>query len=1374
MKSNLLKTITFILLIFFFAINIKAERVRLFTPNDGLSNSHINQIYQDSKGYIWIATDNGLNRFNGYEFEVFSSNPNDSTSIQSNYVNYVYEDSRGLFWVATSNGLLRYDCKKNSFSRWNMGDLNESLMERRANYIFEDRNNNLWICFSGTGIVRLDAKTLSPALYNRHNSGIANNTISCIFEDRHGNLWIGTEDYGVFVFNPQNYITRQFNHNPNNPTSLSNNKVFKICENAAGNIIIGTMGGGINIFDDENQNFKSLKTDKTTENMIYSLLLDKNQTVWAGTDGAGIIRYDVYGNKTSFWEEASSVCDLRTAKVHDLFQDKQGNIWASLYQMGVIFISATGSYFQNIGFNPFDVSKSIGTHCIISIIEDSQENVWVGTDGNGLYMIQTSGKILHFTSENTNGFKDNVITAIFESRDKNIWIGTYMNGFFRYNTHTGKFDSHYQKTNPDNGLSYNHVTSFSQDCDGNIWIGTNGGGISVFNPITNQFKRYMFFADDEKNQISGNWIYDVLIDSEKGVWVATSNGLNYLNKEKDIFEIVVLADGDTKISNIMYSLHEDYKGNIWIGSYHGLHRLDKTTGKPFLITTDDGLPNNMITGIEEDSENNLWISTGKGLCYYNPERSEFINFYAHDGIQSNEFRRGSHFKGKNDKMYFGGINGITTFYPSGFSRENPLLELVFTDLLVNNEPVRIGQSDILEKSLDETASIRLKYNQRSFTFRFAALEFGMPQRVNYYTLMEHFDEQWHQLESSNRSVTYTNLNPGFYVFKVKATIDGIHTLQKDMQVVILPPWWLSLTAKMSYVIVFILLIYSIYSYISHRLRQRRELMEKEQQKQISESKLHFFTDISHEIRTPLSLIIAPLEKMIENGNGDPAMRSSFRIMYQNAIRILRMINQLMDLRALDNGKLKLKIEQVDILKFIHNIMDSFTDLANARQISFTMKSEDGLPPVFIDMDCLDKIIFNLLSNAFKFTPQGGSVLVDVQSEEQEKDGMTLCWLSISVQDSGIGITKEQHENIFDRFYQVPNGKPNVGMGKGIGGIGLHLSKMMAELHHGSLKVESEPEKGSKFTVSIPLTMGHEPLSNDTIYKADEYGSESEQTPVTMFQPSVYVINDKKDEGKTDKRKKNGQKSVLLVEDDLDILNYMKSELSTDYHIYTANNGKEGLTKALQYLPDIIVSDILMPEMNGLLLCKLIKTNETTCHIPVILLTAKTSIEQRIEGIEAGADSYIPKPFNIKHLQTRIEKLIKLRDTLKQKYSGELDVAEDDIKVITSDEKLLNRLNYILNTQLNNPDLSIEIISKELGVSKVQLHRRLKVLTNETPGNYIRNFRLKHAAWLLVNKNMTISEIAYSVGFSSLAYFSAIFKVHYGMSPKEYVETNKLV
>jgi signal transduction histidine kinase/ligand-binding sensor domain-containing protein/DNA-binding response OmpR family regulator len=1350
-----MKKIKFILIILsILPILIKAEKVQLWTPNEGLSNSHISQIYQDSQGYIWIATENGLNKFNGYNFTVYSEQPNDSTSLRGNYVYTIFEDSKGTFWVGSMGGLLQYDRQKDNFRPFLIQDTIPFYLDR-VTWLLEDQNKNIWISYPNNGIICLDAKTLKPRFYNKKNSKLTDDNIDCAFEDSFGNLWFGSYTNGVFLFNPKTQSVRHFKYDPAVRGSLSDNRVFSICEDSYGRVLIGTLGSGVNIFDRPSQTFTVLKTGNSAlENQIFSLKLDKKGNIWLGTDGAGIIRYGPDGKKLPPVYPIVESCDLTKTKVHHFFEDKQGNMWVALYQKGILFIPFTGNNFKNYGFDPFERHRSIGTNCVISVLEDSFDNIWIGTDGNGLYRINPSNrKIEHFFTENTKNFQDDVITALFEDKDKNVWIGTYVNGMFRYNRKTQNFDSHYNSINTSNKLKHNHVSSFVQDKNGILWIGLNGGGLNSLNLDTKQIKYYKPNNTNlKKTRAFNEWIYTLYRDKDDIIWIGTSNGVNRFDPKTETFLNPALLN-DQINTNLIYAINQDYKGNIWIGSFFGLYFMDTKTGKITKKTTLNGLPDNMINGIEEDSEHYLWLSTGNGLCRYNPETGDCLNFYAEDGIQSNEFRRGSHYKGKNDRFYFGGINGLTSFIPSHITYGNSLLHLAFTDLLIYNEPVQVGKSSILEKSLDESKSIHLKYNRRSFTFRFAALEYSMPQRVLYYTQMENFDKHWRLVNDPNRSITYTNLNPGKYIFKIKATLDGTNFLEREIKVIIEPPFWLSVWAKIIYAVLILLIVYFIYLYLSNRIKQKQILMEKEQQKQLSESKLQFFTDISHEIRTPLTLILGPIEKLEEHTKDEKNL-SIYKIIHQNALRILRLVNQLMDLRAVDKGKLKLKVEETSLEEFINKIMDSFRELAISKQINFNLIVENPLPDVYIDRDCIDKVIFNLLSNAFKFTNTEGSITIYVRTNAGK--------IEISVEDTGIGIAKENQTYIFDRFYQVRDNKVNTKMGTG---IGLHLSKMMIELHHGEIFVESEPDNGCKFTVRLPLDKNE--------YKPEEFGNTIGEATAMMVQPSFQLYEKITDANQEEEKKEARHvQSVLLVEDDIDILNYIDSELSVKYKIYKANNGKEGLNKALKHIPDLIVSDIVMPEMDGLNLCKVLKSNDKTCHIPIILLTAKTNVEQRIEGIEMGADSYIPKPFNMKHLETRIEKLIELRRKLKGKYSAGTNDAETEIQVVSSDEKLCLKFNEKLREQISNPNLSVESISRELGLSRVHLNRRLKAIINESPGNYIRNFRLKQAALLLTNKKMSIAEVAYAVGFSSHAYFSNIFKDHFGMSPSEYVETNK--
>ena len=1049
-------------------LSLKAQRVRFFSPNDGLSNSHITQIYQDSKGYIWIATENGLNKFDGYDFEVYLPVPDDSTSIQSNYISRIHEDSRGLFWVAASNGLLLYDRTRDAFSRWQTGEVNAENKDPFISYIFEDRNHNLWIAYPDR-VVRLDANTLSPVVFDKQSSGIDRSTVRCIFEDRHGNLWFGTENNGIYVLNPQNNTVKHY-HSADS-SGLNNNAVFSICEEANGDVWAGTMGGGINVFDEHTQSFHAPYYKEINplamENLTYSLLLDNHQTVWIGTDGAGIFRYDVNKNRTSYWEEISSVYDLRKAKVHAFFQDKQENIWVALHQKGVLFISASGNSFQKFGYNPYHVSKSIGTHCVTSIVEDHHGNVWAGTDGDGLYRIHPSGNVDHFMSDHTPGFLGDVITALFEDRDHQIWIGTFLHGFFRFHPQTGKIDSHYQKSDSKKGLNSSFVSGFAQDDEGNLWISTGGGGISVFNPKTHQFKHY---------ELSSSWVSEVIIGRDRGIWASTGNGLNRFNKETDKFEVFGIDDDNYKMTPSLHVLYEDKKDNIWAGSYFGLYRFDKNTEKVTLITTVDGLPDNLIAGIKGDEDHVLWISTGRGLCRYDPETGECLNFYAEDGIQSNEFRRGSHFKGMNDKIYFGGINGITAFYPSQIMYEKPLLGLIFTGFLVNDKPVS------LKKSIDETTGIRLKYNQRSFVFSFTALEFEMPQRVNYYIQMENFETQWRQIGNSTRSANYTNLSPGNYVFKVKATIDGKNVLQKEIQIVILYPWWQSIIAKLVYVMLVILSLYGIYAYLSYRASKRHRMLEqqhllleqtveqrtkelllaKDKAEESDKLKSAFLTNMSHEILTPLNGIVGFLKFFNSDDLSLLHRQEYIKTINNSATQLVTIINDIIDVSKIEVKQLTISPVPVDLNELMHEMWVFFNEYLqtyNKEHIKLILDNSGfiDLCVICVDPLRLRQVLSNLISNAIKFTDEG---FVRFGYRQTKPD-----ILEFVVEDTGIGMRQDQMEVIFERFRQADKGTELRRLYGGTG-LGLTIARSLVQMSGGEMWVESTEGIGSSFYFTI--------------------------------------------------------------------------------------------------------------------------------------------------------------------------------------------------------------------------------------------------------------------------------------------------------------------
>jgi signal transduction histidine kinase/DNA-binding response OmpR family regulator len=685
---------------------------------------------------------------------------------------------------------------------------------------------------------------------------------------------------------------------------------------------------------------------------------------------------------------------------------------------------------------------------------------------------------------------------------------------------------------------------------------------------------------------------------------------------------------------------------------------------------------------------------------------------------------------------------------------HPLLNLVFTDLYLFNERVvpENKKKAILQTSIDTAGEIKLSYSIKSFSIGFVGIEYNTPENIVYQVKIDGFDDDWKTMPFKNKSVTYTNLNPGKYIFRVKACLPGTEPVEKTLRIIITPPFWLTWWAKIIYLLLVIAGVYAGYRFISKRIRQKDEEMNKLKEEKIMQSQLQFFTDISHEIRTPLTLVLTPLQQLIKDTESVDLLKT-YRLIYQNGERILRLVNQLMEMRRLDRGQVKLRVEKTEIAPFFEEIMSSFEQAAKDKRIGFILEIDKDVPNVWIDQEKIDKVIFNVLSNAFKYTPLDGEIKIRIDR--------TASDLRVRVSDTGPGIPKEAQELIFNRFYQIQdqNNKNRIGTG-----IGLHLSRSLMEIHHGKIFVESEYGKGSIFTILSPLDHSY-------LKPGEQIFEHKERSLATMVEPSLLPpeLPGIKSEPETGGTKRNAKYKILVVEDDSQIRNYIADVLRNDYRVIQSENGKQGLETALSELPDCIISDVMMPEMDGISLCKKIKTNESTCHIPVILLTAKTNIEQRVEGLQIGADSYIPKPFNVDHLRVRVQKLIELRETLKQKYEGKLDVLEDTVKLKSADELFLQKIDQVIKEQLPNSELSVEVLGQHIGMSRSQLQRKLKKLVNQNPSDYIKTMRLRHAAYLLSTKKFAISEVAFAIGFSSQAHFSNSFKEMYGMSPTRYME-----
>ena len=766
----------------------------------------------------------------------------------------------------------------------------------------------------------------------------------------------------------------------------------------------------------------------------------------------------------------------------------------------------------------------------------------------------------------------------------------------------------------------------------------------------------------------------------------------------------------------------------------------------------------------------MWISTYMGICKYDAKTGRYINYYAGDGLQGNEFTHGAFYKDEAGKVYFGGINGITYFQPSSIESVLKDTKVWITDFSIFNQPVRkntrSGRHTVIYTSVPDANMFQLAHYDNTFSIVFSTLQYNNPEQISYQYKIEELSNQWLSTEPGVNRVTYNNLLPGKYTFHVRALSHGNLSEIRTVKILITPPWYEMWWAYCIYAFLFGLLVLGIVNYILSRMRHRREIMKREHAEQLNEAKLQFFINISHEIRTPMTLIINPLEKLLAEKKGGEVQKT-YLMIYRNAQRILRLINQLMDIRKLDKGQMFMKFRETDMVGFIDDVMLTFDYMARKKKIHFSFEHVMPQLKVWVDMNNFDKILMNIFSNAFKYTPEQGEITVILSTGRDS----TRCdplkeYFEITVTDNGIGLDREKIERIFERFYQIDNDVTKSNFGTG---IGLHLSRSLVELHHGIILAENrEDAPGSRFIIRIPLGSAH--LRTDELEDV-----EAVITPHTVLvKPEKTDLEEAFEEEEDEESKKAGKSKnrmrILIVEDEEEILSYLKEELEGDYRIMTRKNGREAYDTILADTPDLVISDIMMPEMDGLSLCRKIKQNTNVNHVPVILLTAKSKPEDTMEGMATGADAYMVKPFNTELLKSTIANLIANRKLLKSKFSG-AQQQEDKVQKLSmksADEILMSKIMKVINENLSNPDLNVEMLAANVGLSRVHVHRKLKELTNLSARDFIKNIRLQQAAALLKEKKLTVSEVAYATGYTNLSHFSSSFKEVHGMSPKEYM------
>lgn len=1319
-----------------------AQSGKLYTADRELSSSLINKIYQDRNGMIWIATEDGLNRYDGAKFTTYKHEEGNINSLSHSYVRALFEDNQGHLFVGTVNGVQIYDAATDGFSpraEWENGEIYDtsinSIMQRRSGEVLLSGNEPCIISITPEG--KLIVKKLSlPMPWAM---------IENFFEDKQGNLWIIAGEEGVYrqsaTDNRCEHYLKQEGGTP----------IIDMCQDNQGNIYAASIGHGLFKYDEKTDSFTPIPYKGQHNLLLRSLYLDKGGKIFMGVDGEGLKVYNTLTNEITDGKFENSYFDLSKSKIHSILKDHSGNFWLAIYQKGVMMIPELPNNFKYIGPKSFD-KDIIGSYAITALCRDHEGTLWVGTDNDGVYGITNDGKQkAHYAHTQNPASVSPIIVKLYEDSEHNLWFGSYMNGMGKLDRSTGHC-TYLTDLRDSGGKRVQRVYCFAEDANKRLWIATMGAGLFYYDLKTDKIHACRL-KDDVK---VSDWISCLLYsDKDNKLYIGTYDGLFCLDLNSTTFKAEsILPYG------IIHSIFEDSRGAVWLATSEGLSGWNKKARKITTYNAKDGLPTNVIFAVQAGKQDHLWISTDMGISQFNLETQEFINYYVGDGLQGNEFCKNASFNDENGMLWFGGVNGITYFNPEDIIKPAKKWNVRITDFYLYNKPVRkgmkSGRHEIIDRPVFDAETFRLSHKDNAFSIEFATKELNSPERISYMYSMDGAD--WVLLRNGINHISFTDLASGTHRFRIRAKDYTLLSDIKEITIVISPAWYASIWARLCYVILFALALYLIISQIRHRYRVHQERLEHKHAEEINEAKLQFFMNISHEIRTPISLIINPLHKLMAS-DGDPEERQrSYRTISRNSERILQLVNQLMDVRKIDKGQMRLKFSQTDLVDFIKDIYQTYQHQTKTKHIELIFTTECDALDTWIDPKNFDKIILNLLSNALKFTPEGGKIEIRLRTGSDTTAPEALRnYVEIIVSDNGIGINASEKEHIFDRFYQIRNSQNHSNTGAG---IGLHLTRSLVELHYGTIRVENNPEgAGSRFIVRLPL--GNEHLKPEEIETELEY-----VTAPVVDEPVLAASASEEDNTKL---KSKSKYRVLVVEDDEEIRKYICRELSGDFHMLESANGKEALAIILKKTPNLVISDVRMPEMDGLTLCRKIKQNVNINHVPVILLTSKAHEDDNLEGLSIGADAYMTKPFNIDILKKTAENIIKSRELLRNCFTGsqEQEAKKTIFELQSTDNKLLDRIMNVINRNLSNPELNVEIISSEVGISRVHLYRKLKELTNQSTRDLIRNIRLKHAANLLAYKHYNVTEVASLTGFTSTSLFSRAFKDLYGVSPKDY-------
>lgn len=1327
--------------------------------SSGLSNNQVNSIFKDRNGFLWFGTMSGLNRYDGYTIKTFRKSP-DSSSLVDNYVSNIWECPGNKLWITARPDVSIFDLNTEKISRNTtqyLASLN--LPSGAITQIRKDSRNNYWFIYPNKGVYMVSAQQ-PPVLYDsiEGKRSIASNDITGLAEDQEGSIWLVHRNGMLNKIDPQAAtVTATIDQLQKTCKGNYNWSIFIDRDND----IWANTGEPRGLFYYNHRSLVQFNENnaqhRLNTNLIMGVAQDNNGLIWVATDHGGInlINKQKQFSIQYLTNDPENNKSIGQNSINALYKDNNGIVWIGTYKQGISYYDENVGKFAHYKHRATD-PHSLQYDDVNRFVEDKKGNIWIGTNGGGLiYFNRQTNRFTQYLHDpaNPNSISNNVIVSLCIDHEQTLWIGTYLGGL---NSFDGKKFTRYRHNDSIPGsLSEDRVWEIMEDSHNNLWIGTLGKGLDILDRKTGTFTHFRS-GDTGTSALRSGYIMALMEDKKGNLWIGTAEGLDVYNPHTRIITHYDQNNTPNSLShkNVL-SLLEDGNGKIWIGTREGLNYFDPEKNSFRQFYREDGLADNTILTILQDDHNSLWITTPNGLSNLllkkDPGEGDIIagirNYEEVSNLQGKEFNENAALKTRAGELIMGGPNGFNIINADYKDKTSPAPALVFTNFQVFNKSIGAGDTlnnrVILANSINATKELELKFNENVFSIEFVALDFSHSGASKYAYRLEGFNEDWLYTDGQQRKTTYTNLDPGNYVFKVKAmTNDGNWSAEKELHIRILPPFWRTPLAIFLYVLATAGILFLARRIIVERTRMKYEVeqqrREADRMHAIDNMKTKFFTNVSHEFRTPLSLILSPLDKILKQSH-DPAQRSQLQLIHRNAKRLLQLINQLLDFRKMEVQQFVLHPGFHDIVAFCKDISQSFSDIAEQKNIRFSIHSDIEKLETWFDKDKLEKILFNLLSNAFKYTPQNGEITIGFEYANND--------FQIRVKDSGIGIPPEQHEKIFERFFQldVPESMLNHGSG-----IGLAITKEFVRLHGGTVQVHSEPDKGTTFIVSLPVKTAGE-----------VNGRHPELAPVAAITdnkelPPPIITTDKP-----------GRATILVVEDNEDFRFYLKDNLKSRYNVIEAIDGREGWHKVKQYAPQLVVSDIMMPHINGLELSRRIKNDPRTAKIPIILLTAMDNEEAQLEGYRSGINDYISKPFTFEILETRIRNILLQQQKLEKNILGKMEVSPKQVAISSADEQFMKMAVEAVEKNLSNAEYSVEDLSRDLFMSRVAIYKKLLALTRKTPVEFIRNMRLQRAAQLLSQSQLTVAEVAYEVGFNNPKNFSRYFKQEFDILPSQF-------